>query len=190
MRRAPVFVLLAAAIGLAIAPAQATPSDRLPFITGGGHTENNNTGSTENPEQTAFGGFIARATGAATTNEDGDEVYPAEGEVQARTADSGSHDTLLRVHGDVVCIAKLAPTGEDNGGAEGEDIWEIRFQVEHSSVPGLEGYYASLFVQDAGRDDYADENADAALATNANCGEAEEYRLEPHQGQITVHDRS
>jgi hypothetical protein len=170
--------LIIAGLAMSLAPAQARS---LPMITGGGHTQNNNSGGTP-ANQTAFGGFVAQATDVAT-----DGAYPARGEVQARSAGTDDHQTVARVHGDVVCIANLGPADEESGGEPGEDVWEIRFRVERSDVlpPDV---YGSIFVQDNGRDDYADENFDSALLTNPECGNADEYQLEPHQGQITVHD--
>lgn len=95
----------------------------------------------------------------------------------------------MKVHGDVVCIANLGPAGDnDAGGNPAEDVWEIRFQIERSDPPGLEGFYASLFVQDNGRDDYIDENANPMRATQPNCGEEDQFQLEELQGQVTVHD--
>jgi hypothetical protein len=162
--------------GVGISGAQA--KDGLPFITGGGHNENNNSGN--GVEMTTFGGFNAQATEDMT-----DGAYPARGEVQGRTA--GPDGTVAKVHGDVVCIANLGPADADSGGAEGVDVWEIRFQVEKSDPELPAPYYASLLVQDNGQDDYADENFDPSAATDPSCGDVTEYQLEPHQGQIKVH---
>jgi hypothetical protein len=171
--------ILVAGLILSLTPAQA--ASNLPFITGGGHTQNNNSGGGPSA-QTGYGGFVARAT-----EETSEDTYAARGEVQARSAGTEDHQTVARVHGDVVCIANLGPADEESGGEPGEDVWEIRFRVERSDVlpPGV---YGSLFVQDNGRDDYADESFDGSLLTDPECGDATEYELEPHQGQITVHD--
>ena len=170
MRRSIFVALILASLVIALAPAGAR---QYPMITGGGHTQNNNSGGTP-AEQTGFGGFVAQATGAAA-----DGVYPARGELQARSAGTEDHQTVGKVHGDVVCIAD-----------RGENVWEIRFQIERAgpaALAGLEGGYASIFVRDGGRTDEADENFDPSLLANPECGEADEYELEPHQGQITVH---
>lgn len=171
MRRSIFVALIVASLVLALAPAGAR---QFPMITGGGHTQNNNSGGTPS-EQTAFGGLVAQATGPA----DGNGVYLARGEIQVRSAGTDDRKTTAKIHGDVVCIMD-----------RGENIWEVRFQIERAApaaLDALEGGYASVFVRDGGRDDEADENFDPSLAANPECGEADDYEMEPHQGQITVH---
>jgi hypothetical protein len=172
--------------GVGLSTAGAAGNAGLPFITGGGHTQNNNSDGTpeDGPFQTTFGGFNAHAT-----EDQGEGQYLARGEVQGRTSDDTTHTTIGKVHGDVVCIANLGPADSETGGAEGVDVWEIRFKIERSSPVDLPGAYASLFVQDNGpRDDYADENFDQQESGNPDCGNVDEFQLEPHQGQITVHN--
>lgn len=178
MKRVLWVALLITSLLIGFAPAQG--ARELPFITGGGRATNNNTGNTENPDQEGFGGFVARATDGP----DADGVYPAEGEVQARSADG--NETIVKVHGDVVCIANRGNDG-DQGGDPEEDIWEIRFQIERADFP-LPDFpvYSSIVVQDNGREDFIDESADQA--TNRDCGVIDNYRLEDLRGQITVHD--
>ena len=176
-----VFSMLIAGLVFTLAPASGAPA--LPFITGGGRATNNNSGNPNAPEQLGYGGFEARAV-----EEGADEgEYVAEGEVQARSVNVANNETVVKVHGNVVCIANLGNSG-DQGGDPDEDIWEIRFQIERSDPPGLEGRYTSIFVQDAGRQDYIDESAEFSLLTNPNCGDASRYRLEPLRGQVTVHN--
>lgn len=116
-------------------------------------------------------------------------TYPAQGEVQARSATADGNDTLIKVHGDVVCIADYGPSEDvDGGGNPAEDVWEIRFQITHSDPPGFEGGFASIMVQDNGREDFADENAAGSLFFNPNCGNVTQFELEPIDGQITVHE--
>jgi hypothetical protein len=194
VRRSVLFVMVVASLGLALGPANARA---LPFITGGGKTENNNTGG-EPAEQTAYSGFVAQATGPSQPDSSPDQnfpntvVYPARGEVQIRSAGTEDHQTVVRAHGDVVCIANYGPSGEEGGGNEAEDVWEIRFRIEQSDpalpLPPETAAYASLLVQDNGREDFADESAEGDLLFNPNCGEVTQFQLEPHQGQITVHD--
>ena len=178
MRRL-VLLSLAALLAVAIAvPVAAEPPERLPFINGGGVSTNQDSGGH------TYGGFTARAT---ETTDDPD-IYVARGEVQGRATD-GENDTVTRIHGDVVCIANLGPADSETGGEPGVDVWEIRFRVEQSNVPQLVGLYGSAFVQDNGRDDYADENFDEGKATNPACGNTDQYQLEDHvHGNITVHD--
>jgi hypothetical protein len=181
--------LLALVLIVGLVPAQAAPP--LPFVTGGGRGENNNSGG---DPQNAYGGFVGRATAEGATRQhavfgNAITVYPAEGEVQARSATVEGNETVIKVHGDVVCIANYGPSsGVDGGGNADEDVWEIRFRIERSDPSGFADGYSSLLVQDNGRDDYADENAEAGLFTNPECGEASQFELEPIQGQITVHD--
>jgi hypothetical protein len=173
--------------GAGLSTAGAAGNGGLPFITGGGHTQNNNS-SAENPrELTNFGGFNAHATGEGTEG-DGFTSYPARGEVQGRSADTLTHETTGKVHGNVVCIANLGPADAEDGGVAGSDVWEIRFQIERSSPLPLTGAYASLIVQDNGpHNDFADESFEGSLLTDPECGDVTQFQLEPHQGQITVH---
>jgi hypothetical protein len=181
---------LIAGLVLGLSPVQAQ-SERLPFITGGGRTENNNSGG---EDQYAYGGFVARAVEGGTTSSQpvfGSDVttYPAQGQVQARSATVAGNETVIKVHGTVVCIADYGPSSEvDGGGNPDEDVWEVRFEITKSDPPGLEGGYASIMVQDNGRDDYADENAASSFFANPNCGNVTQFQLEPVDGQITVHE--
>jgi hypothetical protein len=182
-----VALLAASAIaGVGLANARAANAG-LPFITGGGHTQNNNSGS--GVDQTNFGGFNAHATAAGTATGDGDVTYLARGEVQGRSSEDATHQTVAKVHGDVVCIANLGPADSNTGGQQGGgNIWEIRFQVERSSITALQGLYASIFVQDNGpHNDFSDESFDPDFLGSAECGESDQFQLEPHQGQISVH---
>ena len=190
MKRTSLLCMLVIGLVLGLAPAQAQ-SEQLPFVTGGGRTQNNNSGG---EDQYAFGGFVGQATGAGTTSTQpvfGSEIttYPAEGQVQARSATVAGHETIVKVHGEVVCIADYGPSGDvDGGGNEAEDVWEIRFRITKSDPPGAEGGYASIMVQDNGREDFADENASQSLFLNPNCGQVTQFELEPIDGQITVHE--
>lgn len=172
--------------GVGLSTAGAAGNGGLPFITGGGHNTNNNSQGGTEPELTTFGGFNARAY----EGPDGNNVYLADGEVQGRTSDNASHVTVGKVHGDVVCIADLGPADGNGGVASsdgGSDVWEIRFQIERSNDPSLVGMYGSLLVQDNGpHDDFADESFENLASSD--CGQVTRYALEPHQGQITVHN--
>jgi hypothetical protein len=187
---AAAMALLAAStlVGVGLANAQAA-SAGLPSITGGGHTQNSNSGS--GVDQTTFGGFNARATEPGATTDDDDVTYTARGEVQGRSSVDETHETVGKVHGDVVCIANLGPADAESGGQEDSDVWEIRFKVERGTAGGVAipaGVYASVFVQDNGpHNDFSDENFDSGEFTNPECGDVTEFQLEPHQGQITVH---
>src|SRR3954454_16849113 len=115
--------------GVGLTNAGAAPGGGgLPFITGGGHTQNNNSGATD--PLTNFGGFNAHATGAGTANQGPDNAttYPAKGEVQGKSKDDTTGKTTGRVDGTVVCIATSGPWGSKNdaGGVAGTDVWEIR----------------------------------------------------------------
>ena len=93
------------------------------------------------------------------------------------------------MHGNVVCMANLGPADAESGGAEGVDVWEIRFEIERSDPPqdSPVPLYGSLVVQDNGpHNDFADESF--ANVTSPDCGQVSRYQLEPHQGQITVHN--
>jgi hypothetical protein len=173
--------------GVGLSTAGAAGNGGLPFITGGGHTQNfNSDGSPEDgPFLTTFGGFNARATAAG---EDAGE-YVADGEVQGRSSDDATHQTVGKVHGDVVCIANLGPAEAEDGGVAGSDVWEIRFRVERSDPALPAPAYGSLIVQDNGpHNDFADESFEGSLITDPECGDVTQFQLEPHQGQITVHN--
>lgn len=178
--------------GVGLTNAGAAGNAGLPFITGGGHTQNLNSGASD--PLTNYGGFDARATGAGTANQGPDHAttYPARGQVQGKSKDDTTGKTTGKVHGEVVCIANYGPSGSSNdaGGVEGSNVWEIRFQIERAdNTPAATPLYASLFVQDNGpHNDFADESFEPSLLGDPNCGDVTEFQLEPHQGQITVHN--
>jgi hypothetical protein len=183
--------LLAATTIAGVGLSTAGAAGGLPIITGGGHTQNNN--STGNPDGppflTNYGGFNAHAT-----EDQGDGSYLARGEVQGRSSDNETHKTTGKVHGNVVCIADLGAPTDETGGRSAEEgggnVWEIRFEIERSDpeLPGEGPFYGSIFVQDNGpHDDFSDESFDQDNILNPECGNIDQFQLEPHQGQITVH---
>jgi hypothetical protein len=192
--RRSALILCAVVVSLVTAStANAKPGDKLPFITGGGLTQNNNSGGIP-AQQQGQGGFNARAVAPGTQSihpvfQTPLAVFPARGQVQAKSvAADGSNRALFQVHGDVVCIADYGPSAAvDGGGNANNDVWEIRFRITKSNPPGFEGFYASLMVQDNGKDDFADESG--ANPTNPQCGLVTLFELEPQvQGNIVVHD--
>ena len=182
--------LLAASVTAGVSLGQAKAGG-LPFITGGGQNVNLNSGS--GTALTNYVGFDARATAAGTPGHGAfsTTVYPARGQMQLRTSDDSSHKTVGAAHGEVVCIANYGPSSSANdaGGVPGHDVWEIRFRITHSATPGAEGAYGSLMVQDNGsHNDFADESFAGNLLADPSCGDVTRFQLEPHQGQITVHN--
>jgi hypothetical protein len=170
---------------------QAKSGDKLPKITGGGQTENTNSGG---PDQTGSGGFNAHATAPGVVEGSGDDQtteFPAKGQVQAKSVDNATGETVARIHGEVVCIANYGPSDGSDGGVVGSDVWEIRFRITKASfeLPPDVPTYGSLMVQDNGKDDLADETFDPLQAENSECGDATQFQLEPViHGNIVVHD--
>jgi hypothetical protein len=184
---AAAFLAATTIAGFGLTNAGAAGNGGLPFITGGGHTQNLNSGAA-NP-LTNFGGFNVHATAPGTDPGE----YAAKGEVQGRSSDDTTHKTVAKLHGDVVCIANLGPASEnDAGGVPENDVWEIRFKVERASANGETQptpFYGSVFVQDNGpHNDFSDESFEESLLPDPECGDATQFQLEPHQGQITVHN--
>lgn len=186
MRKQLLILTLCFAVSLSGSLAQAGGKDKLPKLTGGGVTQNNNSGG---PPQLSIGGFTARATGPGIAG-----VYPARGQLQAKsvlTADPST--TVASIHATVVCIANLGAIGLVHGGLAGNDVWEIRFQVTHSSPSALVqvpvGVYASGFLQDNGKVDFGDENFEPTRFEDPACGGTTSFGLEAHlAGNLKVHD--
>ncbi len=178
----------------------------LPKITGGGMTVNNNTQGVCLPELLNNVGFVARATGAGVLEDfapfgtDNATVYPAIGKVKFRTTLPNPRGNLpppANLRGKVVCIANLGPAdtvdgvGNCDAGADPDtDVWEIRFQITRiQGIPLPDGgpFYGSLFVQDGGQDDWADEAF--GDPTNADCLQNPFFGLERHiEGNIVVRE--
>jgi len=191
-----------AALMLIAAFAQAAPS---PKVTGGGVTRNYNSVS---PYGTAmllnYSGFNGQATGAGTVVPfppfaGTATVYPAKGNMQFKVVvEADPSTTVADLHGKVVCIANLGPSaavdGDDPNDAEvadpAGDVWEIRFQITKAKGVELPPFaiYGSVFVQDGGSADFADETFSAATITDPSCAVNPFFGLEPHlAGNITVH---
>jgi hypothetical protein len=191
-----------ASLSFAAALAQAAPN---PKVTGGGVTRNYNSVS---PYGTlhllTFSGFNGQATGPgvlvpfppfgvmAT-------IYPGRGQMEWKTVlEDDPSTTLADIHGRVVCIANLGPSGlidgDDPNDAEVADplgdVWEIRFQITRITGQVLPPVpiYGSVFVQDGGQTDFADESFSTATILNPSCAVNPFFGLEPHlAGNITVH---
>jgi hypothetical protein len=194
MKRWAMFVVALAVAMMIAAPASAGPGKaRLPKVTGGGVTQNNNSG--QPVALLTLGGFQAQATGEGV--DDTHDVFgtplrlfPASGQIQAKSALAIDPSVELgSIHGDVVCMANYGPAQYvDGGGDPAANVWEIRFKVTESSDPAFVGLFGSILVQDNKKVDYQDESFAAQLVFTPTCGLVTYFQLEPMvAGNVTVH---
>ena len=109
----------------------------------------------------------ARSSDTATSN-----IYPATGQIEITTIDSGQNDPWS-IQGSVVCMTVLENHGID---AEGglHDVWQFRYQITQSTFPADETArppgYANFYVKDTESGDWAGELTGTVDFTEPQCG--------------------
>lgn len=113
--------------------------------------------------------FTVSAQSTETANAD---IYPATGQIEIITIDSGPNQPWM-IQGSVVCMTFLEAHGMDADG-ELHSVWQVRYQITQSTFPADEtaipGGFANFYVKDTASGDWAGELTGTAGFAEPDCG--------------------